>query len=672
MDRSGAKVLKSRSGCGECRKKRMKCDESKPTCKNCAYRKKKCPGYLRDLKWSTKYERFRSSEQNSGVSGDLISPSSRGPNEALQTTATTAAGVTSGGDAEETVQQRLNVPVGEVGVILRTAEGRGTAFAEHQVSSVAAHTRRTTRLCIAEGGTSSPPASSADLAFQRATCLTREALLDESARRLCDVAAASDSTMQQVYYMTVPRKTAVKLEHEAASRLEKYYYDTACRIMSCYDSVTNPYRTVIPVLCSPSSALRNCMMGMSAAHMAVFAKDMAEVAIAYQMEAFKQMSSNLPGSRAIDKCLTTSTSTYEKLLGTIMLGMTSAWHDLTKHGMEHLRGARSLFEIWATEQAIVNSDRHARLLNREQSFIVGSMAYWECLAAFISDQSLDDVAYLAPFLGIAQGQTVYPHPWTGLSTPIFVLMTQVGILLRQKRMLNKLLLVRNGACAKEQLEKQLVLQARDILEAVKSYTPPTPDNVEETADERTPLSHLYDVAKAYRYAAISELFQAFPILAVDPTNMINEPARTHDIMVTVSNMTFTLASAIMSIICGLPRDSGTFTVLGIAMISAGSAMQSQPQEHEKRQHGADSITMELAELQRGRPALTRLRTSLKEQIRHASRRLGIPGIARALQLVQGVWDRSDMRRQMSAQYKAAPMIHWVDVMTEERLETLYG
>lgn len=36
----------------------MKCDESKPSCKQCLRRSKKCPGYLRPLCWSTKYEKL--------------------------------------------------------------------------------------------------------------------------------------------------------------------------------------------------------------------------------------------------------------------------------------------------------------------------------------------------------------------------------------------------------------------------------------------------------------------------------------------------------------------------------------------------------------------------------------------------------------------------------------
>lgn len=38
-------------GCITCKTKRLKCDESKPTCLQCGRRKVQCGGYKRDFKW---------------------------------------------------------------------------------------------------------------------------------------------------------------------------------------------------------------------------------------------------------------------------------------------------------------------------------------------------------------------------------------------------------------------------------------------------------------------------------------------------------------------------------------------------------------------------------------------------------------------------------------------
>nr|POE66183.1 l-arabinose-responsive transcription regulator ara1 [Quercus suber] len=45
------KKSKSRNGCVTCKAKRLKCDEEKPTCLQCAKRKVDCGGYKKDFKW---------------------------------------------------------------------------------------------------------------------------------------------------------------------------------------------------------------------------------------------------------------------------------------------------------------------------------------------------------------------------------------------------------------------------------------------------------------------------------------------------------------------------------------------------------------------------------------------------------------------------------------------
>ncbi|KAJ4298069.1 hypothetical protein N0V90_005968 [Kalmusia sp. IMI 367209] len=45
------KQTKSRNGCITCKAKRLKCDETKPTCKQCARRSVACGGYKKDFKW---------------------------------------------------------------------------------------------------------------------------------------------------------------------------------------------------------------------------------------------------------------------------------------------------------------------------------------------------------------------------------------------------------------------------------------------------------------------------------------------------------------------------------------------------------------------------------------------------------------------------------------------
>ncbi|KAI9737883.1 MAG: hypothetical protein M1834_009253 [Cirrosporium novae-zelandiae] len=65
------KQSKSRNGCVTCKTKRLKCDETKPTCQQCQKRKVACGGYKKDFKW-------RSFEEASFTNKPTITKPKRG------------------------------------------------------------------------------------------------------------------------------------------------------------------------------------------------------------------------------------------------------------------------------------------------------------------------------------------------------------------------------------------------------------------------------------------------------------------------------------------------------------------------------------------------------------------------------------------------------------------
>ncbi|KAL2201694.1 hypothetical protein CC79DRAFT_1402305 [Sarocladium strictum] len=56
--RTRRSTTKSRQGCGRCKAKRIKCDETHPRCRNCTDHGHACPGFTQSLRWSNKHERF--------------------------------------------------------------------------------------------------------------------------------------------------------------------------------------------------------------------------------------------------------------------------------------------------------------------------------------------------------------------------------------------------------------------------------------------------------------------------------------------------------------------------------------------------------------------------------------------------------------------------------------
>jgi len=48
---AATKKKKSRDGCQTCKNKRLKCDETKPLCRQCQKRGVQCEGYKKEYKW---------------------------------------------------------------------------------------------------------------------------------------------------------------------------------------------------------------------------------------------------------------------------------------------------------------------------------------------------------------------------------------------------------------------------------------------------------------------------------------------------------------------------------------------------------------------------------------------------------------------------------------------
>ncbi|KAF2281435.1 uncharacterized protein EI97DRAFT_29310 [Westerdykella ornata] len=76
---SKKKRSKSRNGCTTCKSKRLKCDESKPRCQQCARRHVVCGGYMKDFKWrafeESKFTGKSASGTRKGTSTRILSAS---------------------------------------------------------------------------------------------------------------------------------------------------------------------------------------------------------------------------------------------------------------------------------------------------------------------------------------------------------------------------------------------------------------------------------------------------------------------------------------------------------------------------------------------------------------------------------------------------------------------
>lgn len=306
-------------------------------------------------------------------------------------------------------------------------------------------------------------------------------------------------------------------------------------------------------------------------------------------------------------------------------------------------------------------DQHIPL-DREQSFIVGAMAYWESLASFIVDQSLDSLDYLSPFCSFNPSGIVYPNPGTGICTPLFIYLARVGTLLRQKRLLDRLNTVRRPR-NDVRYDSGLHDDANHLHSLILEFRTPSLEIIAPTGDVNTPVSHLCDMARIYRLVNILELYQAFPLLARERHNISED-------LGVLSSMIFDIATSILGIIRDLPRNSGIFTVLGLALISAGSALQNP--YHSPRGESSFNLQAELERGRTGESALAYWRNIFHEQILHTHKQCGISAILRADELIRCVWRRADSAQESDARTELSSPLHWMDIMTDQQMETLYG
>lgn len=301
------------------------------------------------------------------------------------------------------------------------------------------------------------------------------------------------------------------------------------------------------------------------------------------------------------------------------------------------------------------------LLDREQSFIVGAMAYLECLASIITDQPLASLKYLRRFAMLTQEQKVYPNPWTGISTPLFIYLAASAALIRHKRCR------RSEDEQYPETDSELASQARELYGQVLAHRTPAESTVEDTQDENTPVTHLLLVDAIIRLVILLELTQVFPELI----GLDRSPSE-------LRKSSLNLAIAVLSLVAELPISSGVNIMLSIPLLSAGSALQAIESVPKNNGYSCDLTSDSLDALcgqvtaLKHRPAVLQIwRSQVVQRFEQLYHRVKLAPVKRLLFILEAVWCRAD-EASTSDTFTAGTLIYWMDVMTEEGLESLFG
>lgn len=313
------------------------------------------------------------------------------------------------------------------------------------------------------------------------------------------------------------------------------------------------------------------------------------------------------------------------------------------------------------------------------------MAYWECLASFVMDQPSASLSYLDPFCQSCPDDEIYPNPWTGVGTPIVISLARVGILLRQKRVIHSLGCLSNAALVQDQLRCNLLSEARNVLAKVLEYTVPVRSRIEDTGDRRTTAGDLQITARIYRFVALLELYQAFPELLSCRTDEkqtespllddASSPKHPQTESCQVELVVTQLAMAILALISELPANSAAITMLCIPLLCAGSALDCRLPSESGAQlsTGATSLLHhELANMTMSRGMIEVWRTFAHNKLLQLYRHVKIESIRHVMRIMQVVWARADVDAAAGTRKNGPRLHHWMDVMMENKLATLFG
>ena len=202
--------------------------------------------------------------------------------------------------------------------------------------------------------------------------------------------------------------------------------------------------------------------------------------------------------------------------------------------------------------------------------MVGAMAFLECLASMIIDQPTNTLCYLRPFAKLAENQRIFPNPWTGVSTPLFIILAEVATLIRQKRNLSMPDSDARQTASISDLDESITSNATRFFRAALAHSSPPHAKMEETKDIRTPLDHLACIDCVFRLIILLELTQIFPDIALGDNVYIRDET---DLQRESKRASLDLAIGVLRLISEVPKTSGTLTMLTIPLVSAGSALQ---------------------------------------------------------------------------------------------------
>lgn len=665
---------KSRTGCGTCKIKRLKCDETKPECSNCIKRGLTCPGYQQNLRWSTKYETIRTEvepSQNSlhpsiehrfatidpssfGTAGTESVPNgSYGSDEGRFTRETTLGNLMDIGKAPDEVERLYmmnktnhvftdnSIDIADVDVPHEWQEWQNHDFpAQHPETQLVSFDQPSAHKSLVQ----------ADRTEHNVQTIVRQETSNNSTQWR--------SLLRNYHRISGPPMSR-ELQNEATALVEHYFRDV-CVVFSAFDSAMNPFRTVIARLWDNSSSIFYAIQSMAAAHLANYVPNMKIKGLTMQRKAYECLQREL-------QLASINRSMDDKLLLTVLLlGLTACWHDSSDLGTAHLAAARALIHPrLLRDDTLQNAES-----TRNDQFFAEALIYWEMCMSFVSQEAFVPNLELRSGGGYVEeghppDRKVFPHPWTGVAPRVQMLFAEVGRLVRHQ--CNMTTLIPNIESGGTQ-DDPILISASALEEELLSIRLPTTDDLIDVQDERTSKADFIRIAEATRCAALLEIYCVFPRLlnsrrsaAQDPSKSASTTKTFFDFershlsrqISTHTSWLTSLATHVLDLLASVPSSSGTRPLQLILLATAASelglsgSVASSPGLSASTSYDVD---------------VARARGFAMARLNELASRLPSKPVFKIIELVREVWRRND----------AGGDVFWMNVMTANGWETIMG
>ncbi|KAJ9661675.1 hypothetical protein H2198_001851 [Neophaeococcomyces mojaviensis] len=693
-DMPSVKSSKSRSGCAFCKKKRMKCDETKPECRNCLNRDRVCPGYEKELKWKAKCQtnvrtfttvsgkkrtglRTSSSEKTKHNSS-TVNESHVRSNQAeplSQPICGRAQTITENMMTTDTAREPVNWMLGSVdldGLSIDElfAMSQSVSMSDLAPSPLDFTLQANSDISLFCDNLQTPSAQAIGLLQSP----TLENLAETTtAPDICASAIVARSQGRRrnnrellaQFYASTPKMTCPLIHY--TTRLVEYYFSTTCGIYSCFDSSLNPFRYTVSQQWSHSASTYYAIQSMAAAHLANELPSMRKEGLVLHRKASKHLEQELQTR------FNQGSGDDQPLLSLLLLGLSACWQQAGNLGLLYLRTARSfmLADLKKRGQTASSVAKRPILHLFEEAMI-----YWEMVTSFVAgDNDIDLQAQHYPEVHNTQASAdelipdvdeeyvtpttseLVPHPWTGVSPESQMLLGQVGRLVRQVR----------TQVSHQQDQKRYFSLALELEENLLGLQLPQITSMSDYGDGLTHNVEFITLAELTRYAGLLELYRVFPDLLQqrlpygDPS-LTNSTNSNNNIFTSDSEKQSWLTSLAIHIFTRLetiPEHSNVhFHQLLLIVIAAAELRFSSP--------GAVAATLQSSEQD---AQIYRARKFVRVRLHQLAAQLPAQPVYVIIELVTEVWRRLDAS---SSDEKKIDDVFWMDVMIEKGWETIMG